>query len=44
MAELEILAARIPAPTYLIDDQTAVRVADGAVDVVSEGRWKLFTP
>ena len=44
MAELEILAARIPAPTYLIDDQTAVRVVDGAVDVVSEGSWKLVTP
>jgi dipeptidase E len=44
MAELEILAARMPVPTYLIDDQTAVSVADGAVRVVSEGHWKLFTP
>ncbi|MGW5360715.1 Type 1 glutamine amidotransferase-like domain-containing protein [Actinopolymorpha pittospori] len=38
-------AARIPAPTYAIDDQTAIRVTeDGTVDVVSEGRWNLFTP
>ena len=25
-----------------IDDETAIRVADGAVEVVSEGHWKLF--
>ncbi len=37
-------AARIPAPTYAIDDQTAVKVVDGAVEVVSEGRWTLFQP
>ncbi len=44
MAELELLAARMPVPTYLVDDQSAVRVADGKVDVVSEGNWKLFAP
>jgi dipeptidase E len=37
-------AARIPAPTYAIDDDTAIRVVDGAAQVVSEGRWKLFQP
>jgi dipeptidase E len=37
-------AARIPAPTYAIDDQTAIKVIDGNVEVVSEGSWKLFTP
>jgi dipeptidase E len=31
-------------PTYAIDDQTALKVVDGAVEIVSEGRWKLFTP
>ncbi len=36
-------AARIPAPTYAIDDQTAIQVVDGAVEVISEGHWKLFT-
>jgi len=44
MAELEILAARMPVPTYLIDDQTAVQVTDAGVEVVSEGHWKLVTP
>ena len=38
-ANAEAWAARIPAPTYAIDDQTAIRVVDGAADVVSEGRW-----
>jgi dipeptidase E len=37
-------AARIPAPTYAIDDDTAIRVVDGAVEVVSEGTWRLFQP
>ncbi|WP_035839167.1 Type 1 glutamine amidotransferase-like domain-containing protein [Kitasatospora azatica] len=37
-------AARIPAPTYAIDDETAIKVVDGAAEVVSEGQWKLFQP
>ena len=37
-------AARIPAPTYAIDDDSAVKVVDGAVEVVSAGQWKLFQP
>ncbi|GAA1360309.1 hypothetical protein GCM10009596_16930 [Arthrobacter rhombi] len=37
-------AAGIPVPTYAIDDQTAIRVEAGRVDVVSEGSWRLFTP
>jgi dipeptidase E len=37
------LQAQFPVPTYAIDDQTAIKVVDGAVEVVSEGRWKLFT-
>ena len=37
-------AAGIPNPAYAIDDQTAIKVTDGAVEVVSEGHWKLFTP
>ena len=31
-------------PAYAIDDETAIRVSDGTVEVVSEGHWKLFTP
>ena len=34
----------MPVPSYLIDDQTAIKVADGTIEVVSEGNWKLFTP
>jgi dipeptidase E len=37
-------AAKLPVPGYAIDDETAIRVVDGTVDVVSEGHWKLFTP
>jgi hypothetical protein len=32
------------APTYAIDDETAIKVVDGTVEVVSAGHWKLFTP
>jgi len=31
-------------PAYAIDDETAITVVDGAVEVVSEGHWKLFAP
>ena len=43
-ANAERWAARIPAPTYAIDDETAISVIDRAVQVVSEGHWKLFQP
>ena len=44
MANAEKWAAGISVPGYAIDDQTAIRVVDGTVEVVSEGQWKLFTP
>jgi dipeptidase E len=44
MADAEIWAAGIPGPAYAIDDQTAIKVVDGNVEVISEGHWKLFTP
>jgi dipeptidase E len=44
MADAENWAASVPAPGYAIDDQTAIKVTDGTVEVVSEGHWKLFTP
>jgi dipeptidase E len=44
MANAEKWAAGMPQPAYLIDDQTAIKVTDGTVEVVSEGHWKLFTP
>lgn len=40
----ELWASRIPSPVYAIDDQTAIKVVDGHVEVISEGAWKLFTP
>ena len=44
MADAEKWAASVPVPGYAIDDQTAIKVTDGTVEVVSEGHWKLFTP
>ncbi len=44
MAGAEKWAASVPVPGYAIDDQTAIKVTDGAVEVVSEGHWRLFTP
>jgi dipeptidase E len=44
MADAEKWAAGMPVPGYAIDDQTAIKVTDGTVEVVSEGHWKLFTP
>jgi dipeptidase E len=42
MADAERWAARMPLPCYAIDDETAITVVDGSVEVVSEGHWKLF--
>jgi dipeptidase E len=42
VANAEKWAARLPVPTYAIDDETAIKVTDGTVEVVSEGHWKLF--
>jgi dipeptidase E len=44
MAFAERWAAEIPGPAYAIDDETAIMVTDGTVEVVSEGHWKLLTP
>ena len=43
MAEAEHWAAGISGPAYAMDDETAIKVVDGTVEVVSEGHWKLFT-
>jgi len=42
MAGAERWAASIGCPAYAIDDQTAIKVVDGAVEVVSEGHWRFF--
>jgi dipeptidase E len=44
LANAEKWAAGMSVPAYLIDDQTAIKVIDGEVEVFSEGHWKLFTP
>ena len=43
MADAERWAAGLSCPAYAIDDETAIKVVDGSVEVVSEGHWKLFT-
>jgi dipeptidase E len=42
MADAERWAATIAGPAYAIDDETAIKVTDGAVEVISEGHWRLF--
>ncbi|WP_129640859.1 Type 1 glutamine amidotransferase-like domain-containing protein [Peristeroidobacter agariperforans] len=42
MADAEKWARDIGGPAYAIDDESAIRVVDGAVEVVSEGQWKFF--
>ncbi len=42
LANLEKLAATLSVPSYLIDDQTAMTIIDGTIEVISEGNWKLI--
>jgi dipeptidase E len=44
MADAERWAAGLTVPRYAIDDETALKVTGGTVEVVSEGHWKRFTP
>lgn len=44
MANAARWAADMSMPSYAIDDQTALKVVDGAVEVVSEGHWRRFGP
>ena len=44
MATAEEWAAGVSGPAYAIDDETAFKVVDGTVEIVSEGHWKLLTP
>ena len=43
MAEAEQWAAGIAGPAYVIDDQTAIKVVDGTIEVLSEGHWKQLS-
>ena len=42
LAAAEQWAADIDGPAYAIDEQTAIVVEDGSVEVVSEGEWTRF--
>ncbi len=42
MADAERWASALTGVGYAVDDQTAIKVADGTVEVVSEGQWRLF--
>jgi dipeptidase E len=44
LANAKTWAAGLDGPAYAIDVETAIRVVDGAVDVVSEGQWHRFDP
>ena len=44
MSDAEKWAATLSVPGYAIDDDTAIEVNDGTVEVISEGHWTLFTP
>lgn len=42
MAGAEKWFANLDCPAYAIDDDTAITVVDGEVDVISEGLWRAF--
>jgi dipeptidase E len=42
MDAAEQWAAGLPNPAYAIDDDTAIKVTDGTVEVITEGHWKFF--
>lgn len=43
LVNLEKIAAKIPMPMYLIDDQTALKVTgDKKIELISEGKWKFL--
>jgi dipeptidase E len=39
---LEVLAREFPEEFYALDDNSAIKIVDGKIDVVSEGIWKKF--
>jgi dipeptidase E len=44
LANAKKWAAGLGNPAYAIDDETAIQVVDGVVEVISEGHWKQLTP
>jgi len=44
MAAAERWASGLGGPAYAIDDDTAIGVTDGTVELVSEGHWRQLSP
>jgi dipeptidase E len=44
LATAEKWAAKLTVPAYVVDDDTAIKVVNRAVEVISEGHWKLISP
>ncbi len=44
MASVETWSPMVPAPLYALDEQSAIQVIDGNIEIISEGNWKLFNP
>lgn len=44
MTNAEKWAAKLEGSAYAIDDETAIKVVNGSVEVISEGHWKRFMP
>lgn len=44
LADAERWATEIEGPAYAIDDQTAISVVDGVLEVISEGQWMQLRP
>lgn len=42
LSAAEKWASRLDVPAYAVDDDTAFKVVDGEVEVVSEGHWQRF--
>jgi dipeptidase E len=44
LSSIQRWASGVPVPTYAIDDNTAIKVFGGTIDVISEGDWRLLNP
>jgi dipeptidase E len=42
LANAEKWAATLTNPSYAIDDETAIKVTDGSVEIITDGHWKHF--
>ena len=44
LANSALWASKLPVPLYALDDQSAIKVVHGVIEVISEGNWELFAP